>query len=100
MAPNPNCLPAFHRPPAAGLRIEEQDRMGRVRGARKRQMNGEGRFEVWLAIDRHYLPVRMLRSEENGDEMELSVRSIAPSPVRPARCSPASSSLTMPATSP
>ncbi len=43
-----------------------------------RQMNSEGRFEVWLAIDRYYLPVRMLRSEENGDEMELSVRSIAP----------------------
>ena len=43
-----------------------------------RQMNSEGRFEVWLAIDRHYLPVRMLRSEENGEEMELSVRSIAP----------------------
>jgi hypothetical protein len=43
-----------------------------------RQMNSEGRFEVWLAIDRHYLPVRMLRSDENGNEMELGVRSIAP----------------------
>ena len=43
-----------------------------------RQMNSEGRFEVWLAIDRHYLPVRMLRSDENGSEMELIVRSIAP----------------------
>jgi hypothetical protein len=43
-----------------------------------RQMNSDGRFEVWLAIDRHYLPVRMLRSDEDGNEMELSVRSIAP----------------------
>lgn len=38
----------------------------------------DGRFEAWLAIDRHYLPVRMLRSDDDGREMELRVQSIAP----------------------
>ena len=38
----------------------------------------EGRFEAWLAIDRHYLPVRVLRSDDTGSEMELRVESIAP----------------------
>ncbi len=43
-----------------------------------RVANGDGRFEVWLAIDRYYLPVRVLRSDEDGREMELRVISIAP----------------------
>jgi hypothetical protein len=43
-----------------------------------RVADGDGRFEVWLAIDRHYLPVRVLRSDEDRSEMELSVKSIAP----------------------
>lgn len=38
----------------------------------------DGRFEAWLAIDRHYLPVRVLRSDDKGNEMELRVESIAP----------------------
>lgn len=38
----------------------------------------DGRFEAWLAIDRHYLPVRVLRSDDKGSEMELRVLSIAP----------------------
>jgi len=38
----------------------------------------DGRFEAWLAIDRDYLPVRVLRSDEAGSEMELRVQSIAP----------------------
>lgn len=38
----------------------------------------DGRFEAWLAIDRHYLPVRVLRSDDDGREMELRVQSIAP----------------------
>ncbi|MHB1083959.1 MAG: DUF3108 domain-containing protein [Thiobacillus sp.] len=38
----------------------------------------EGRFEVWLAIDRHYLPVRVLRSDDKGNEVELRLKSIAP----------------------
>ncbi len=40
--------------------------------------SGDGRFEIWLAIDRHYLPVRMRRSDEAGGEMELSILSITP----------------------
>jgi len=43
-----------------------------------RVADGDGRFDVWLAIDRHYLPVRMLRSDDKGNEMELRVQSIAP----------------------
>jgi hypothetical protein len=43
-----------------------------------RVVNGDGRFEVWLAIDRHYLPVQVLRSDEEGNEMELSVQAITP----------------------
>ena len=43
-----------------------------------RVVNGDGRFEVWLAIDRHYLPVRVLRSDEDGNEIELSVQAITP----------------------
>jgi hypothetical protein len=43
-----------------------------------RTADSDGRFEVWLAIDRHYLPVRMLRSDDKGGEMELVLLSIAP----------------------
>ncbi|OYW15409.1 MAG: hypothetical protein B7Z46_00425 [Hydrogenophilales bacterium 12-64-6] len=43
-----------------------------------RVADDDGRFEAWLAIDRHYLPVRVLRSDDAGREMELRVRSIAP----------------------
>lgn len=43
-----------------------------------RRADGDGRFEVWLAIDRHYLPVRVLRNDDKGGEMELRVLSITP----------------------
>lgn len=43
-----------------------------------RVADSDGRFEAWLAIDRHYLPVRVLRSDDKGREMELRVQSIAP----------------------
>lgn len=43
-----------------------------------RVANGDGRFEAWLAIDRHYLPVRVLRSDDKGGEMELVLLSISP----------------------
>ncbi|HEX7971038.1 MAG TPA: DUF3108 domain-containing protein [Thiobacillus sp.] len=43
-----------------------------------RVTDGDGRFEAWLAVDRHYLPVRVLKSDEKGNEMELRVQSIAP----------------------
>jgi len=43
-----------------------------------RAVDGDGRFEVWLAIDRHYLPVRVLRSDDKGGEMELVLLSISP----------------------
>ena len=43
-----------------------------------RVANDDGRFEAWLAIDRHYLPVRVLRSDEKGGTVELSVKSIGP----------------------
>jgi Protein of unknown function (DUF3108) len=38
----------------------------------------DGRFEAWLAVDRHYLPVRVLRSDDKGNQMELLVQSIVP----------------------
>ncbi len=38
----------------------------------------DGRFEVWLAIDRHYLPVRVLRVDDKGNEVQLDALSIAP----------------------
>jgi len=38
---------------------------------------GEGRFEIWLAIDRHYLPVRILRTEESGFDGELLAERIS-----------------------
>ena len=43
-----------------------------------RVADADGRFDVWLAIDRYYLPVRMLRSDDKGNEMELRVQSITP----------------------
>ena len=43
-----------------------------------RVADGDGRFEAWLAIDRHYLPVRVLRSDEKGSEVELRLQSITP----------------------
>ena len=43
-----------------------------------RVTDGDGRFEAWLAIDRHYLPVRVLRSDDKGYEMELRLQSISP----------------------
>jgi hypothetical protein len=43
-----------------------------------RVADGDGRFEVWLAVDRHYLPVRVLKSDDKGSEMELVLRSISP----------------------
>lgn len=36
------------------------------------------RFEAWLAIDRHYLPVQVVRSDDKGNEIELRVESITP----------------------
>jgi hypothetical protein len=43
-----------------------------------RVADGDGRFEIWLAIDRYYLPVRVVRSDENGNEVELKLQSITP----------------------
>lgn len=43
-----------------------------------RVAEGDGRFEIWLAVDRHYLPLRVLHSDDTGTEVELRVRSIAP----------------------
>jgi len=43
-----------------------------------RVADGDGRFEIWLALDRHYLPVRVRRSDEAGNEMELGILSITP----------------------
>jgi hypothetical protein len=36
------------------------------------------RFETWLAIDRHYLPVRIVRSDDDGRVMEMLIRAISP----------------------
>jgi hypothetical protein len=41
-----------------------------------RRADVDGRFEIWLAIDRHYLPVRILRSEKAGVDGELAIMSI------------------------
>ncbi len=43
-----------------------------------RVADGDGQFEIWLAVDRHYLPVQVLHSDDKGNEVELRVRSIAP----------------------
>ncbi len=42
-----------------------------------RLADGDDRFEIWLDVDRHYLPVRILRSEESKADVELTIRSIA-----------------------
>jgi hypothetical protein len=38
----------------------------------------DGHFEAWLAIDRAYLPVKVRRSDDKGNSMELRVRSMSP----------------------
>jgi hypothetical protein len=43
-----------------------------------RRTDDDGRFEAWLAIDRYYLPVRVLKRDDNGSEMELALQSIMP----------------------
>jgi hypothetical protein len=43
-----------------------------------RAADGDGHFEIWLALDRYYLPVRVRRSDEAGSEMELTILSITP----------------------
>jgi hypothetical protein len=43
-----------------------------------RVTEGDGRFEAWLALDRHYLPVRVLKRDEDGGDAELRLQSIAP----------------------
>ena len=50
--------------------------LGALRTLHLARVGGEGRFEVWLAIDRYYLPVRIVRAEESGTEGELTLRSI------------------------
>jgi hypothetical protein len=50
--------------------------LGMLRTLHLVRVGGEGRFEVWLAIDRHYLPVRIVRAEESGAEGELTIRSV------------------------
>lgn len=53
--------------------------LGMLRTLRlSRVADRDGRFEAWLAVDHHYLPVRVLRSDDKGSEMELRVLSIAP----------------------
>lgn len=42
-----------------------------------RVASDDERFEIWLAVDRHYLPVRVLRVEGGGVEGELTIRSIS-----------------------
>lgn len=43
-----------------------------------RRDDGDGRFEIWLAIDRYYLPVRVLKSDDRGSDVELELLSILP----------------------
>ncbi len=40
--------------------------------------NPDEGFEAWLAIDRHYLPVRVRKSDDKGNEMELRVQGLSP----------------------
>lgn len=56
-----------------------QTALGELRTLHLARVTGDdGRFEAWLAIDRHYLPVRVLRSDDKGSTVELSVKSIGP----------------------
>lgn len=58
--------------------VELETAIGPLRTLRlERTDQSDGRFEVWLAIDHYYLPVRLLRSDDKGNEVELSVLSIA-----------------------
>jgi hypothetical protein len=58
--------------------VELATAIGPLRTLRlERTDQSDGRFEVWLAIDHYYLPVRLLRSDDKGNEVELSVLSIA-----------------------
>ncbi|MBT9567995.1 MAG: DUF3108 domain-containing protein [Thiobacillus sp.] len=41
-----------------------------------RVADADGRFEVWLAVDRYYLPVRILKSDDNDNVVELSLSSM------------------------
>lgn len=43
-----------------------------------RVADAAGRFEAWLAVERNYLPVRVLRGDDAGNVVELRVLSIAP----------------------
>lgn len=44
----------------------------------RRLADPDGQFEAWLAVDRAYLPVKVRRSDDKGNTMELRVRSISP----------------------
>lgn len=44
----------------------------------RRLADTDGQFEAWLAVDRAYLPVKVRRSDDKGNTMELRVRSISP----------------------
>jgi hypothetical protein len=46
----------------------------------ERAADGDGHFEIWLAVDRHYLPLRVRQSDGKGNAMELVVRSIGAGP--------------------
>jgi len=59
--------------------VQLDTRLGALRTLHlKRTDVGDGRFEIWLAIDRYYLPVRMQRSEEGDSVMQLDIESITP----------------------
>jgi hypothetical protein len=64
-------------------RVEGEETLETVLGPLRtlhlaRLAGADGRFEIWLAIDRYYLPVRVLRSDDKGNEVELRLQSIAP----------------------
>lgn len=63
------------------LRGEEtlETELGTLRTLHLARVAGdEGRFEAWMAIDRYYLPVRILRSDDKGNAVELRIVSISP----------------------
>jgi hypothetical protein len=43
-----------------------------------RAATGGDRFEIWLAVDHNYLPVRLLRGDDEGSAVELRILAIAP----------------------